>query len=63
MFLLNFVPSDSKTDNYQFLFSEVKSPRVEIYFKTVHILYSKTSQKAKICCDGMQVREIPFASS
>ncbi|CAB4480714.1 unnamed protein product [Rhizophagus irregularis] len=63
MFVFNFVPSDSKANNCQLFFPNVIKPRDDIYFETVHILYSKTSRSAQIFRNNMDKTEIPFALS
>ncbi|CAG8534947.1 11785_t:CDS:2, partial [Ambispora gerdemannii] len=63
MLIFNFVPSNSKPDNYQFSFPNVVKLRDEIYFEIVYILYSKASRRAKILRNGMQAEKIPFALS
>ncbi|POG61897.1 hypothetical protein GLOIN_2v1700674 [Rhizophagus irregularis DAOM 181602=DAOM 197198] len=63
MFVFNFVPSDSKANNCQLFFPNVIKPRNDIYFETVHILYSKTSRSAQIFRNNMDKTEIPFALS
>ncbi|CAB4373215.1 unnamed protein product [Rhizophagus irregularis] len=63
MFVFNFVPSDSKANNCQLFFPSVIKPRSDIYFETVHILYSKTSRSAQIFRNNMDKTEIHFALS
>ncbi|RGB42419.1 hypothetical protein C1646_809964 [Rhizophagus diaphanus] len=62
MFVLNFVPQDSKPHGYQFTFPNVDKPKKDIYFETVHILYSQATRSAKILRNGMEDKVIPFAN-
>ena len=63
VFVFNFVPSDSKPRDYQFTFPNIVKPRDEIYFETVHILYSQATRSAKILRNCMRAEEISFASN
>jgi hypothetical protein len=60
IFVFNFVLLDSIADNHKFFFLCVMHLK-EIYFETVHILYSKVDRKTKIFCYCTEPEKISFA--
>jgi hypothetical protein len=61
IFLLNFVPSDSISENHDFYFPCVNRGE-GFYFTVVHILYSKANRSAQIFRHDKEPEKIPFAT-